>query len=280
MYRAKDGGRNAVCFLEPHMQSAVEARLEMERELREALLRREFELYLQPQDDARGAVAGAEVLLRWQHPVRGMVPPTAFIPLVEETGLIVPLGDWVLLESARLLKTLELAGHDLRLSVNVNPRQFHEADFVRRLRDILAETGASPHRLALEITEGMLLRDLGEVVARMTELEHLGVQFSIDDFGTGYSSLSYLKRLPLHELKIDRAFVSDLPRDPDDAALVETILLIAAQMHLNVVAEGVETAAQHDWLKSRGCDLFQGYLLGRPMPAADFKRRILGDAAE
>ena len=274
MYRAKEGGRNAVCFFEPHMQSAVESRLALERELREALAKSEFELYLQPQFDRTDRIVGAEVLLRWQHPERGMVPPTSFIPLAEETGLIVALGDWVLMQSALLLQKLEAAGQSIRISVNVSPRQFREADFVQRVKDILAESGASPQRLVLEITEGLLMTDAGDAIARMTELEHLGVQFSIDDFGTGFSSLSYLKRLPLHELKIDRAFVSGLPKDADDAALAETILLIARQMGLNVVAEGVETEAQHTWLKEKGCDNFQGYLLGRPIPQAEFEARL------
>ncbi|MEW5769945.1 MAG: EAL domain-containing protein [Pseudomonadota bacterium] len=274
MYRAKECGRNTVSFFEPQMQLAVEHRLALEHELHDALAKKEFQLHLQAQHDRDGRLVGAEVLLRWNHPTRGMVPPSSFIPLAEETGMIVSIGDWVLAASARLLKELETAGHDLRLSVNVSPRQFQEADFVMRVREILSESGASPQRLTLEITEGMLMGDAGEAIARMAELEHLGVHFSIDDFGTGYSSLSYLKRLPLSELKIDRGFVSGLPRDPDDAALVVTILLIARQMGLEVVAEGVENEAQLEYLKERGCDHFQGYLLGRPMPVEEFLRTI------
>ncbi len=274
MYRAKEEGRNTVRFFEPAMQQAVENRLAMERELHDALSRNEFRIYLQAQHDAAGRIVGAEALLRWAHPQRGLVPPSAFIPLAEETGLIVPIGDWVLSTSANLLKQWEMAGHDLRLSVNVSPRQFGEADFVARVREILAQSGASPSRLTLEITESLLMSDVGEAIARMTELQHLGVRLSIDDFGTGFSSLSYLKRLPLHELKIDRAFVSGLPRDADDTVLVETILLIARQMRLEVVAEGVETEAQNDWLKDKGCDMFQGFLLGRPIPETEFMARL------
>ncbi|MBI5330126.1 MAG: EAL domain-containing protein [Betaproteobacteria bacterium] len=274
MYRAKESGRNAVRFFEPQMQEAVENRLLLERELHEARIREEFRLHLQPQMDAAGRIVGAEALLRWQHPLRGLVAPATFIPLAEETGLIVEIGAWVLNEGARLLKSFEEQGKDIRLSVNVSPRQFREADFVWRVRDTLLRTGADPHRLTLEITEGMLLADVGEAIARMSELELLGLHFSIDDFGTGYSSLSYLKRLPLAELKIDRGFVTGLPRDEDDAVLVGTILAIARQLRLQTVAEGVETQAQLDYLRASGCDLFQGYHLGRPMPVEEFTRLL------
>ncbi|MDP1607463.1 MAG: EAL domain-containing protein [Rhodocyclaceae bacterium] len=276
MYRAKQSGRNAVCFFEPSMQLAVEARLTLENDLRAALADEQFQIHLQAQQDAAGRVIGAEVLLRWTHPRRGAVPPSAFIPLAEETGLIDAIGDWVLLESARLQKRLESAGHDLRLSVNVSPRQFRQPDFVLRVRAILAQTGASPTRLTLEITESLLLSDHGEATARMHELQALGIRFSLDDFGTGYSSLSYLKRLPLQELKIDRSFVAGLPHDADDAALAETILLIARQMRLEVVAEGVETPAQLAWLKQNGCNFFQGYLLARPLPVDAFLALLAG----
>ncbi|NWG30170.1 MAG: EAL domain-containing protein [Rhodocyclaceae bacterium] len=274
MYQAKEGGRNAVCFFEPEMQSLVEERLALENDLRAAIAAEEFELYLQGQHDAEGRIVGAEVLLRWMHPRRGAVPPTSFIPLAEESGLIDGLGEWVLRRAAILLRSLEDSGHDLRLAVNISPRQFRKADFVGRVRTILAETGASPARLVLEITESLLLADLGEAAARMHELQALGIRFSIDDFGTGYSSLSYLKRLPLQELKIDRAFVAGLPQDSDDAALSKTILLIAHQMQLEVVAEGVETEAQLAWLRHNGCRHFQGYLFGRPQPVAAFLARL------
>ena len=274
MYRAKESGRNTIRFFEPAMQEAVESRLAMERELHDALENGEFRIHLQSQCDDEGTVVGAEVLLRWQHPTKGVVPPTAFIPLAEETGLIVVIGDWVLMESARLLKRLESEGRDLRLSVNVSPRQFREVDFLDRVRAILAESGASPTRLTLEVTESLLMDDMGDAIARMSELKLLGVRLAIDDFGTGYSSLSYLKQLPLHELKIDRSFVSGLPRDMDDTVLVETILLIARQMGLEVVAEGVENDAQRAWLSDKGCGLFQGYLLGRPLPQAEFMAEL------
>lgn len=274
MYQAKEGGRNAICFFEPAMQALVEERLALENDLRAAIAAEAFELYLQGQHDAEGHIVGAEVLLRWTHPKRGVVPPTSFIPLAEATGMIEALGEWVLRRATILLKNLEDAGHDLRLAVNISPRQFRNTDFVSRVRSILAETGASPSRLVLEITESLLLSDLGEATARMHELQALGIRFSIDDFGTGYSSLSYLKRLPIDELKIDRAFVAGLPQDSDDAALSKTILLIAQQMHLEVIAEGVEREAQLDWLRHHGCRHFQGYLFGRPQPEATFLARL------
>lgn len=274
MYQAKAGGRNTVCFFEPRMQALVEEHLALENDLRAAIAEGQFELYLQGQYDAERRLVGAEVLLRWTHPQRGTVPPSSFIPLAEESGLIDELGEWVLRKAALLVRELEEAGHDLRLSVNISPRQFRHADFVSRVRAILTETGASPARLVLEITESLLLADVGEAAARMHELQALGLRFSIDDFGTGYSSLSYLKRLPLQELKIDRAFVAGLPQDTDDAALSKTILLIAEQMHLETVAEGVESDAQFAWLKLSGCPCFQGYLFGRPQPAAAFLARL------
>lgn len=269
--RAKDSGRSTVCFFEPQMQEAVEARLALERDLREALARNEFRLYLQGQYDPTGSLVGVEALVRWEHPARGLVLPGAFIPFAEQSNLIVGIGEWMLHAAARAMKQFEDAGHGhLRLSVNVSPRQFRERDFVHRVRDTLADSGASARRLTLEITEGMLLADIGESIARMAELEHVGVRFSIDDFGTGYSSLAYLKRLPLRELKIDRGFVASLPRDADDAALVDTILAIARQLRLVVVAEGLENEDQFHYLRDRGCDLFQGFYFGRPMPVEAF----------
>lgn len=274
MYQAKAGGRNAVSFFEPRMQALVEERLALENDLRAAIAGEQLELYLQGQYDADRRLVGAEVLLRWNHPRRGAVPPTAFIPLAEESGLIDEIGTWVLRQAAILQRALEKAGHALRLAVNISPRQFRQADFVGRVRAILAETGATSSGLTLEITESLLLADVGEAAARMHALKAMGLRFSIDDFGTGYSSLSYLKRLPLQELKVDRSFVAGLPQDDDDAALSQTILLIATQLHLETVAEGVETEAQFAWLKQSGCACFQGYLFCRPQPAAAFLARL------
>jgi diguanylate cyclase (GGDEF)-like protein len=265
MYRAKERGRNTLAYFEPAMQEAIAERLALERELREAVRDRSFELHLQSQVNAEGRVLGAEALVRWQHPQRGMVMPMTFIPLAEETGLIVPLGEWVLREACLLIARLDAAGRGMRIAVNVSPRQFHQNDFVQRVREILATTGADPSYLTLEITESLLVEHASESVARMTELVALGLHFSIDDFGTGYSSLAYLKRLPLSELKIDKSFVQDIPHDSNDVALVETILAMAHHLHFEVVAEGVENEAQLAFLRQQGCERFQGYYFQRPI---------------
>lgn len=270
MYRAKARSRNAVCFYAPEMQAAAELRLSLERDLRSALRRNEFSLYLQPQVDAERRIVGAEALLRWQHPERGAITPATFIPVAEECGLIVPLGEWVLVEACRLIRAIDAVGERCPIAVNVSPRQFREPHFAERVKAILRDSGVDPQQLVLEITEGVVVADIGDTIAKMTELQQLGLRFSIDDFGTGYSSLAYLKRLPLHELKIDRTFVSDLPQDANDVALVETILAVARHLQLNVVAEGVESEAQFEFLRQRGCPRFQGYHCGRPRPAADY----------
>lgn len=264
MYRAKERGRNQISFFQADMQQSVTQRYALEQELREAVAQQAFELHLQSQVNADGQVTGAEALVRWRHPTRGLVAPATFIPMAEESRLILPLGDWVLLQTCQVLARLEAAGHSLHIAVNVSPLQFAQPNFVARTRDILKQTGADPTHLTLEITEGLLVEHMTETMGRMAELAALGIRFSIDDFGTGYSSLSYLKRLPLYELKIDKSFVQDLPDDPNDVALVETILAMAQHLHLTVVAEGVETAAQFEFLKKRGCSRFQGYHFHRP----------------
>ena len=264
MYRAKELGRNALAYFEPTMQEAVAERYALDRELREAVRDRSLELHLQSQVNASGQVIGAEVLVRWRHPQRGMVMPSSFIPLAEESGLIVPLGEWVLREACMLIARLDSEGRGLRIAVNVSPRQFHQADFVQRVKDILAATGADPSYLTLEITENLLIEHASESVARMIELASLGLRFAVDDFGTGYSSLAYLKRLPLSELKIDKSFVQDIPHDPNDVALVETILSMASHLQFEVVAEGVENEAQFTFLRQQGCERFQGYYFQRP----------------
>ncbi|APZ43198.1 EAL domain-containing protein [Acidihalobacter ferrooxydans] len=275
MYRAKDSGRNTLIFFEQDMQAAIAERYVFEHDLRNAVQQETgLELFMQGQVDAAGAVIGAEALVRWRHPVRGLIPPAEFIPLAEETGLIVGIGDWVLRESCRLMARWREAGKDLNLAVNVSPRQFRQDDFIARIRKILADTGADPKFLTLEITENLLIERAAEAVSRMQALAEMGVRFSIDDFGTGYSSLAYLKRMPLKELKIDKSFVRDLPGDPNDAALIETILSMAHYLGLEVVAEGVETKAQFDFLASRGCEYFQGYLFQKPLPSAVWQDSI------
>lgn len=274
MHQAKAAGRNQVRFFEPDMQARVEARFSMEGDLRQALARGQMQVYIQPQVDLDGKVRGGEALLRWQHPERGMVSPAVFIPVAEESGVILALGDWVLEEACRLLNQPAVQQHFLRISVNVSPRQFHRPDFVQRVKQVLSMTGADPRYLTLEVTEGLVIDNLHQTVATMSELRALGVHFSIDDFGTGYSSLSYLKRLPLNELKIDKAFVQDAPENPSDAALVDVILSVARHLSLKVVAEGVETLGQASFLTARGDMLLQGYLYGRPVPIETFLAQL------
>ncbi len=277
MYRSKASGRNRFSYFEPAMQTEVKERLDLEQSLREAITQQTLSIYLQPQVDVTGRLRGAEVLLRWQHPTQGRISPTVFIPVAEESSLIITLGEWVLSEACQLLKTLDAAGRPLRLAVNVSPRQFRQADFAARVQHILRQTGADPSHLMLEVTEGVLIESLNETVAKMTELSSLGVHFSIDDFGTGYSSLAYLKRLPIHELKIDKTFVQDAPQDGNDAALVEAILSVAHHLNLHVVAEGVETVEHFNFLKARGCSTYQGYHFDRPLPWEQFRERWLTD---
>ena len=273
MYRAKDAGRNAVVYFEAAMEENVRARLALEQDLHQAISQNELGLYLQPQVDGQRTLVGAEALLRWHHPTKGLISPLAFIPVAEESGQILALGEWVLRAAAHLLKQCDDLGRPLRLAVNVSPRQFRHTGFVAQVSQILRDAGADPTHLVLEVTEGLVIEDIHDTIAKMEELNKLGIHFSIDDFGTGYSSLAYLKRMPLHELKVDRTFVQDVPHDPNDVALVETILSVARHLNLSVVAEGVETEAQFTFLQSRGCNVFQGYLFDRPLPAEEFRAR-------
>ena len=268
MYRAKDLGRNRIRFYEAAMQADVQERLALEQDLKKAHAEGQLAAFVQNQVDAAGNVVGGELLMRWTHPTRGNVPPSRFIPIAEASGLILRMGDWMIQQACETLARLQDAGHVLSLSVNVSERQFRQDDFVERVRHVLAHTGAHPANLVLEVTESLLIEDLDDTIARMTEIVGLGVRFSIDDFGTGYSSLAYLKRLPLYELKIDKSFVNDTPDDPSDTAIVQSIISVARHLHLRVVAEGVETRAQADFLVQSQCDCLQGYLFGRPEPLA------------
>ncbi len=273
MYRAKEAGKNAIRFFLPSMQVAAEERLSMQNDLQLAIERDELCLHYQPKVDDEGNVVGSEALLRWQHPERGLVTPGEFIALAEDTGHIVEIGTWVLRHALAQLKIWTDAGIPTSfdsLSINVSIRQFHQPDFADKVDRILAETGADPRLLTLEITEGVLVEDPDDIIDKMQQLKHLGIRFSIDDFGTGYSSLSYLKRLPLDEIKIDRSFIRDVITDPDDANLVETIIIMAQKLGLAVVAEGVESAEQLHFLLEKGCCCFQGYHLSRPQPAPSF----------
>lgn len=278
MYQAKSAGRNALRFFDPEMQRAVTQRAELESDLRLAILYAQFELYYQAQVDASGRVIGAEGLLRWHHPTRGMVSPAEFIPVAEESGQILPLGSWVL--EAACAQLVDWArdpeSADLTLAVNVSARQFKQQDFAEHVLGLLDYTGANPTRLKLELTESLLADNLDDVIVKMSALRARGVGFSLDDFGTGYSSLAYLKRLPLDQLKIDQGFVRDVLTDPNDSAIVKTILALGNTLGMKVIAEGVETLAQKEFLMENGCNSFQGYWFSRPLSAQDFMVYVHG----
>ena len=271
MYDAKNRGRNRYCFYDSKLQAKVLARSAMHTGLRHALSQQQFTLYFQPQYHSDGQVLGAEVLLRWFDPELGQVSPAEFIPLAEDSGLILPIGAWVLQQSCQQLADWQhdRVKADWHLAVNLSVRQLHDPKFVKLVSDTLAQTGANPANLVLELTETQLLQDIEAVIVKMEQLGKLGVRFSLDDFGTGYSSLSYLKRLPLNQLKIDGSFVRDILDDPSDAAIIRTILALGNSLELTVIAEGVETVAQYLALRQLGCQQFQGYLLGRPAPVTE-----------
>ena len=265
--QAKSAGGNTLRFFSEEIHRRVMARVRMEQELQQALAQDELVLHYQAQVSADGRCLGVEALLRWQHPERGMIPPSDFIPLAEQSRLILPIGRWVLLSACRLLASWAGSPRaDLRVAVNVSAVQFHEPGFVDQVKALLTETGAPAERLTLEVTESLLMEDPERVRLTLSELRHLGIRLALDDFGTGYSSLNYLKRLPLDELKVDRSFVTGVFDNASDAAIVETTLTLAASLGLDVVAEGVEQVAQLEWLASRGCQAFQGFHFGRPQP--------------
>lgn len=276
MYQSKAAGRNTLRFFDPDMQAAVTARAALEVDLRHAIEEQQFVLHYQPQLNAENRVIGGEALIRWQHPTRGLVPPNDFIRAAEETGLIIPIGQWVLETVCRQLaewsKRPEMAS--LSLALNVSARQFHNVDFIFQVSSALERTGANPHRLKLELTESLLLDDVEDVIEKMNMLKTQGTGFSLDDFGTGYSSLSYLKRLPLDQLKIDQSFVRDVLTDANDASIARTVVVLAQNLGLSVIAEGVETEGQREFLIRNGCQAFQGYLFSRPLPLADFEAYV------
>jgi diguanylate cyclase (GGDEF)-like protein/PAS domain S-box-containing protein len=276
LHRAKKSGGNQTAFFETDMEEIASQRFQIERELRQAIRADELHVYLQSQVDADGNVVGAEALVRWQHPVRGLITPAAFVPIAEESDLIIDLDGWMLKQVCRLLTMETIMNTPIRISVNISPRHFRQRGFVQSLRNLLTLTGADPSHLTLEVTEGLMIDNMNDVVAKMTELAALGIHFSVDDFGTGYSSLAYLKRLPIHELKIDKTFVQDAPDDPDDAALVEVILSVASHLKLKIVAEGVENQSQADFLNARAKVIHQGYFFSRPEPAHAWLARVSG----
>ena len=279
MYQAKMAGRNAIRFFDPKMQMALEARAAMEADLRHALDKQQFHLCYQIQVDSLRRPLGAEVLLRWVHPERGVVSPMQFIPLAEETGLIVPVGLWVLQTACAQLKEWQSDARtrDLILAVNVSAKQFRQPDFVAQAQRVLLESGAKPSHLKMEFTESTVLENVEDTISKMRELKMLGVGFSVDDFGTGYSSLQYLKRLPLDQIKIDQSFVRDIVSDPNDAAIVQTIIAMTEALGLNVIAEGVETEEQFEFLDNHGCHAFQGFLFSEPVPLDQFEASLHSD---
>ena len=268
MYKAKEAGRNRICFFDPEMQSIVSARSTLERDLREAVHEGQFSLYYQPQVDSAGCLKGAEALIRWHHPTRGMVSPDEFIPQSESMGLIYPIGQWVLETACNQLvawEELPTLSH-LTLSVNVSARQFNCEHFYPDVMETINRTGVNPKKLKLELTESLFLDDVDDTIAIMEALQLIGISFSLDDFGTGYSSLSYLRRLPLEQLKIDRSFVKDVLTDDNATVIARTIVALTESMGLMVIAEGVETEEQREFLATNGCTNYQGYLFSRPLP--------------
>jgi diguanylate cyclase (GGDEF)-like protein len=279
MYQAKNSGRNRVKFFDPRIQEMVATRSAMESDIRIALAEKQFVLHYQPQIQGKDKAIGAEALVRWIHPTKGLIPPAQFIPLAEETGLIMELGTWVLEEACRQLKIWEdqednphLA--NLTLAVNVSAQQFLTPDFAEQVKRALEKSGAWATKLKLELTEGMLINDVEDVIAKMESIKRLGVSFSLDDFGTGYSSLSYLKRLPMDQIKIDQGFVRDVLVDSNDAAIAKMVIMLSENLGLNVIAEGVETEAHRRWLAEQGCECCQGYLFSKPLAVEAFERYV------
>jgi diguanylate cyclase (GGDEF)-like protein/PAS domain S-box-containing protein len=277
MYRAKGEGRNGVALFETVMLADAERRLTLDRDLAQALENGELAMHLQLQVGHDGAPAGAELLMRWRRADGSFIPPDVFIPVAESSGLIVPLGRWVLRQACHAWLALERAGHPLPLSINVSPLQFRQPDFVDQVRAVLLETGAPPQQLIFEVTEGLLVQDIGQTIGRMQELATLGIRFSIDDFGTGYSNLAYLKKMPLYELKIDKSFMRDTPHDTNGTAIVQSILAMAGHLGLRVVAEGIETDEQARFLAGHGRPYMQGFLYHRPVPLEMLIRQLDAD---
>ncbi|MFI4913628.1 MAG: putative bifunctional diguanylate cyclase/phosphodiesterase [Steroidobacterales bacterium] len=276
LYRAKDNGRNNFQFFTSELTTLMTQRLDMENKLRRALERNQFELHYQPRIDlTSGLIVGAEALVRWRLPGEGLIPPSRFISLAEETGLIVPLGSWVMRQACAQVRAWQTEGLSLgAVSVNVSAQQFRQGDLARTVNDALEDTGLDAAHLELELTESMMMQDAPQLILMLNDLKRRGVKISIDDFGTGYSSLGYLKRFPVDHLKIDRSFVLDIATDPDDAAIVRSIIALGHALGLRVVAEGVETAEQVEFLKHNQCDEVQGFHLGRPVAQDEFRRLI------
>jgi len=277
MYRAKESGRNNLQFYTEAMNAIVSERLALTNKLRRAVERNELFLHYQPLVDVQSnQFFGTEALVRWRHPELGIVSPAKFIPLAEETGMIVAIGEWVLRTACMQNKAWQDAGLPrIAVAVNISARQFREKGLVQTIERILEESGLDSRYLELEVTEGVIMHDIEQVIAILQQIKSLGVKLSIDDFGTGYSSLSYLKRFPVDRLKIDQSFVRDITSDPDDAAIAQAVINLGHSLDLKVIAEGVETQEQLDFLRDHGCDEKQGYLISRPVPAEDFARLLM-----
>lgn len=282
MYQVKLHGRNDLCFFDPQMQAAISAHSQLEEDMHAALANEEFELFYQPQINLYGHLEGAEVLIRWHHPLRGLVPPVEFIEVAEESELILHIGLWVLRTACRQLTAWQThaCSRELQLSVNVSARQFRQPTFVADVIQVMLETGIRPDLIKLELTESLVLVNVDDTIAKMRELRALGVRFSVDDFGTGQSSLAYLTQLPLDQLKIDQSFVRNIGIKHSDGVIVQTIIGMAHNLGLEVIAEGVETAAQQEFLALNGCTLYQGYLLGKPTPLAEFEALFVSAVPE
>jgi diguanylate cyclase (GGDEF)-like protein/PAS domain S-box-containing protein len=273
MYQSKNQGGNSLCFFDQMMQKAIIARVDLQNELRRAIEQQQFQLYYQIQVDHSGQSSSAEVLISWQHPERGRIPPQQFIPLAEDIGLILPIGQWVLETVCAQLNTWQEnpLTKNIVLAVNVSAKQLHQVDFVEQVQATLQRNGTNPARLKLELTESILLDNISDIIAKMKALNKIGIRFSLDDFGTGYSSLQYLKMLPLDELKIDQSFVRNIATDSSDRAIVHTIITMASSLNMNVIAEGVETAEQRLFLLNKGCLRYQGYLFSKPVLIKEFE---------
>jgi diguanylate cyclase (GGDEF)-like protein/PAS domain S-box-containing protein len=273
LYQAKNLGRDRLRFFDPSMQKALELRSLLESDLHKAVSQAQLRLYYQPQVDAAHQVVAVEALLRWQHPLRGLVPPDEFIPLAEDTGLILPIGRWVLETACAQIKAWEsdVLASRLQIAVNVSARQFRQPDFVTQVQRVLTASGITPGRLKLELTESMLLEDVQDTIKKMQAIKSLGVCFSLDDFGTGYSSLSYLAQLPLDQLKIDKSFVRNIPGIKKDETIVRAIITMGLGLNLNVIAEGVEAESQREFLETLGCHEYQGHLFSRPLPLTELE---------